>query len=336
MLSRTSNNSFEGVNLGGWLLVERWMTPTLFKDTDAQDEYSLMKTPEGASRIEQHRNSYIKEEDWRWLSAQGITHVRLPIGYWVLHDDAPYRNTKKQLDWAFVMAEKYGISILLDVHALKGSQNGTIHSGRIGAINWKRYKQESLDTLKELAIRYRDSRALWGLEIINEPKVIGNYFALLGYYREAYRMLRGILRPGIYTVFQDGFAPLLFSGVLWAQKSHPVIMDTHFYLVFPKLLSKLSPRTYDRLRYVLYAGVLLLTTWRQPVIVGEWSSVLPQAMFDRVPIDEHYAMLGVTIQRQRNIHHRASGTFYWSYKTEGQGMYNYRSLVESGVISTKN
>jgi hypothetical protein len=26
-------NTLRGVNLGGWLVLERWMTPTLFKDT---------------------------------------------------------------------------------------------------------------------------------------------------------------------------------------------------------------------------------------------------------------------------------------------------------------
>lgn len=327
-------HSFEGVNLGGWLLVERWMTPGLFKDTNAQDEYSFMKTEIGALRIEEHRKTFITEEDWRWLASHAITHVRLPVGYWVLQDDAPYKNAVSQLDWAFTMAEKYNISILLDLHALKGSQNGTIHSGRVGSVGWREFEQHSLDTLAELALRYRDSAALWGIEIINEPKVVGNFIALLRYYRDAYTLLRGILRTGTYTVFQDGFVPLLFSGTLWKRKNHPIIMDTHFYLAFPKLLSKLSPKRYDAVRRVIFGGALLLTSWRQTVIIGEWSSVLPQEMFNRQPQSEHYAMLAATIKRQRRMYHRAVGRFYWNYKTEGRGMYNYRSLVENDTINT--
>ena len=326
--------SFEGVNLGGWLLAERWMTPSLFEGTDAQDEYSLMGTKAGASKIEKHRKNFMTEDDWVWLSKNNITHVRLPVGYWALKDETPYKSTAKHVDWAFEMAEKYSIHILLDLHALKGSQNGTMHSGKIGPVEWRAYEQESLDTLKELALRYRDSPALWGLEIINEPKVIGNYFALLRYYRDAYKMLRGVLKPGTYTVFQDGFVPLLFSGVLWSKKHHPVVMDTHFYLAVPQLLSWMSPKAYDRFRNVLYGGALLLSIWRQPVIVGEWSSVLPQQMFNRVPEDTHYAMLGATIARQRKIYRKALGRFYWNYKAEGEGMYNYRSLIESGTIKT--
>ena len=332
--SKLRGTSFEGVNLGGWLLVEKWMTPSLFKGTDAQDEYSLMNTALGTSRIEQHRNTFITEDDWKWLASNGIAYVRLPVGYWALEDDDPYKNVSQQLDWAFEMAQKYHINILLDLHALKGSQNGTIHSGKVGPVQWRQYVDNSLETLERLALRYRDSPALWGVEIINEPKVMGNYFALLRYYRRAYKLLQGVLRPGTYTVFQDGFVPLLFSGALRARKNYPIIMDTHFYLAFPKLLAKLSPETYDLVRKALYAGTLLLTSWRQPLIVGEWSSVLPQAMFNRVPQPEHLAMLGATIQRQRHMYHRAIGRFYWNYKTEGQGMYNYRSLVETDTINT--
>lgn len=324
--------TFEGVNLGGWLLVERWMTPALFKGTNAKDEYSLMKTKEGPLRMKDHRDTFITEEDWKWLATHNVTHVRLPVGYWVLEDDAPYKNASNHLDWAFAMAEKYGIQILLDLHALKGSQNGTVHSGKAGPIQWRTYEQDSLDVLAEIAIRYRDSPSLWGIEIINEPKVVGNYFALVRYYRDAYALLRSILRPGTYTVFQDGFAPLIFSGTLWSRRHHPVIMDTHFYLVIPKVLSWISPRSYDRFRHAIFSGVLLLTTWRQPVIVGEWSSVLPQEMFNRVPQSEHYAILAATIQRQRRMYRWATGRFYWNYKAEGEGMYNYRSLVESSTI----
>ena len=329
-----NKKTFEGVNLGGWLLVERWMTPSLFEDTNAEDEYSLMQTKAGAARIDKHRQSFISEKDWQWLASHNVGYVRLPVGYWALRSDEPYTNVVKYLDWAFLMAEKYDIKILLDLHALKGSQNGTIHSGKIGPVQWRRYEQDSLDTVKELALRYRNSSALWGIEIINEPKVLGNYIALIRYYRDAYKMLRSILRPGTYTVFQDGFLPLLFSGTLWARKGYPVIMDTHFYLAVPGVLSKLSPKAHDQVRRLLFGGALLLTTWRQPVIVGEWSAVLPQPMFNRTPQNEHYAILAATIQRQRRIYNSALGRFYWNYKTEGEGMYNYRSLVETKTINT--
>ena len=31
-----------GVNLGGWLILEKWMTPELFNNLSAEDEFSLI------------------------------------------------------------------------------------------------------------------------------------------------------------------------------------------------------------------------------------------------------------------------------------------------------
>jgi glucan 1,3-beta-glucosidase len=322
----------EGLNLGGWLVLERWMTPSVFDGTTAEDEFTLSQLTGGKERIQKHRETFIQEKDWRWLSSSGIRYVRLPVGYWVFGEAAPYFGAVRYLDWAFEMAEKYDIKILLDLHGLKGSQNGEMHSGRTGGVEWRRYIDDHLDILRRLAGRYKDSPALWGIEIINEPKVRGHYFALLRYYRKAYKVLQSSLLPGTYTVFHDGFLPPLFSGTLRKKKDFPVLMDTHFYGVFPGLSGRLSPKTYDRIRRSIFSPLLRLTQFSQPVIVGEWSSVLPQPFFDRIPSDRHLALLGETIDRQRNMYSRAFAIFYWNYKTEGRGMFNYRSLVEDDSI----
>ena len=31
----------KGVNLGNWLVLEKWMSPALFEGTTAEDEYNL-------------------------------------------------------------------------------------------------------------------------------------------------------------------------------------------------------------------------------------------------------------------------------------------------------
>ena len=325
--------AIEGVNLGGWLLLERWMTPSLFEGTDAQDEYSFSSLKGSKERIDHHRKTFMTEEDWWWLSKNGITYVRLPVGYWVLKDEAPYYGASIYLDWAFEMAEKYSLNILLDLHGLKGSQNAQMHSGQIGQVKWKKYFADHIAVLTQLAERYKHSPALWGIEIINEPRVIGNYFALLRYYRFAYTLLRQILNPGTYVIFHDGFMPPLFSGALFARKYHPVIMDTHFYLIFPNLLRHMKPATYDILRRLIFTPIIYLVQLAQPLIIGEWSSVLPQTFFDCVPKDRHLQLLADTITRQRHMYRHAKATFYWNYKTEGRGMYNYRSLIEDKIIT---
>lgn len=322
-----------GVNLGGWLILERWMTPSLFDGTDAEDEFHFMQISGAAEKLRHHRETFMTEQDWQWLASNNISFIRLPVGYWALQDDGPFREATASIDWAFAMAEKYGIKILLDLHALKGSQNGEVHSGAIGKVDWWRYRYESLGVLADLAARYKDSPALWGVQIINEPKVLGNYFKLLWYYRTAYARLRKILNTGTYTVFHDGFVAPLFNGALWPRKHHPVVMDSHYYLIAAKLLATLQPARYDAIRGFIYRLLIATSSWAQPVIIGEWGSVLPQPMFDKQAESKHLAMLGATIKRQRTMYDKAIATAYWNYKTEGRGMYNYRSLVEDGIIT---
>lgn len=322
----------EGVNFGGWLVLERWMTPSLFNGTDAQDEVSFMATLDADRKIEQHRKTFITEEDWQWLHGRGIELVRLPVGYWALRSQDGFKEATEHLDWAFYMAKKYKVSILLDIHALGGSQNGEMHSGAVGVVDWWRHRHESLDTITELAKRYSGNPALWGVEIVNEPKLRGHYFKLLWFYRKVYASLRKVLHPGVYTVFHDAFAPPLFAGALRRRRKYPVIMDSHFYLIFGRWLRKLTPEKYDKVRSLIYRSAISFARLFQPVIVGEWSAVLPQAMFNRTDQRKHLDMLGDTVARQRVMYKKSLAIIYWNYKTEGRGMYNYRSLVEDGII----
>lgn len=63
-----------------------------------------------------------------------------------------YRYFTRAISWA----RKYGIRILLDYHALPGSQNGWNHSGKSGQINWMTgvmgiaNAQRHLETLRSL------------------------------------------------------------------------------------------------------------------------------------------------------------------------------------------
>ncbi len=82
--------ALRGVNFGGWLVLERWMTPSLFAGTDAVDEYTFMQTPSAREKVREHQKNFIRESDFKWLHANGVQAVRIPVGYWALEGDAPY------------------------------------------------------------------------------------------------------------------------------------------------------------------------------------------------------------------------------------------------------
>ena len=84
-------HQFRGVNLGGWFVVEPWMTPALFAGTSAVDEHTLMETPDGPELIRRHRETFITEADFAWIAEHGLSLVRLPVGHWTLAGRATVR-----------------------------------------------------------------------------------------------------------------------------------------------------------------------------------------------------------------------------------------------------
>lgn len=335
---RTKQSSLFGVNLGGWFIPELWLTHSIFRGTKAKDLASLLRTEEGKRRYERHLETFITESDFKWLDKHDIRLVRLPVGYWALHNDDTYPATTERLDWAMAMAEKYHIDVLLDLHAVRGSQNGHSHSGSIGVPMWHKsraYQEETIETLLAVARRYDTSPALWGIELMNEPTIGRYYFTLLRFYRRAYKHLRTIMPKGVYIVFPDAFQPLLFSGALRPTRSHPVAIDVHWYAYNPGLSGQYDVRLYMKLRHWWQSTVIFILSLWQPVIIGEWSGVLPLRSLRGVSVEGKHAVEDEHVHLQWRTHRRALASVYWTYKGEGPGIWDFRSLVEDGRIVLK-
>jgi glucan 1,3-beta-glucosidase len=322
-----------GVNLGGWLVIEKWMTPSLFAGTSAEDEYTFMQTKGAAKKLAQHRDSFITESDFKWMSMNGVNAVRIPIGYWILSDTAPFISAVTHLDWAMKTALKYKIQVIIDLHALQGSQNGFDHSAKTGPAEWFKhgsYRQSSLDVLESIADRYKRYKNFWGLQIINEPKVGILHLKLRRFYKQAYTRLTPILHNHTRIVFSDAFSPRLFSGIL-NRRTHPVVMDVHQYHMTTLFAQYFSLDWYNR---VLYWRKKLLTrlSRSQPIIIGEWSGALRQTAYDRLPQETHDHVTKEYTLRQLQVFESVDGWFYWNYKTEKPGVWSFRSQVDDGVI----
>lgn len=326
-----------GVNLGGWLVLEKWMTPSLFRGVDAVDEYTFMQAPDAKEKLEVHRRTFVREEDFQWLAAHGINAVRIPVGYWVLESDGPYVEATEYLDWAMDMADKYGLKVLIDVHGLPGSQNGRDHSGRIGRALWYRsaaYRDRSLEVLGAIARRYKDRSSLWGLQVINEPWIGLFHWKLRRYYKQAYVRLAAILPQTVAIVFSDAFMPRLLSGAL-KKTTHTVVMDVHVYHMATPFAKQLSLKWFlkkTRRRQKMLARL----SRTQPIIIGEWSGVISHQTMRRVPKEQHDALFRQYVALQQEVYGVTQGWFYWNYKTEGAGQWNFRSEVEAGLITLQN
>ena len=83
----------KGVNLGNWLVLEKWMSPALFAGTTAEDEYYLprqLSKEVYEARIKIHRSEYITERDFVTIKSMGMEAVRIPVPYFIFGDREPF------------------------------------------------------------------------------------------------------------------------------------------------------------------------------------------------------------------------------------------------------
>ena len=264
-----------GVNLGGWLVLEKWMTPSLFAGTDAIDEYTFMATPDAVERLRAHHETWITEADFAWLAGHGVDLVRLPVGHWVLADDPPYLGAPELLDAAMDWAAAYGLEVLLDLHAVSGSQNGQDHSGRVGPRAWYRerhHREHTHDALAALATRYGTHPALWGLELVNEP-MDWRLWRLRHFPPRRVRPARRPTGPGHPSGVLRRVRAVAAAGESARQGGPP---DGDRQPLLPGVLS-VGRAPQHRVAHREGARRGRLIRWlsrRQPVVVGEWSGGL--------------------------------------------------------------
>ena len=304
------STKIRGVNLGNWLVLERWMEPELFRGTDAEDETwlrRLLPERELRPRLRAHRDSWIRESDFQWLAEQGVNLVRIPVPYFLFGDVWPFDDLTPWLDKALDWAEKTGIRILLDLHTTPGNQNGYDNGGLVGVCRWCRDPEqvEYVHTvLERLAERYGKRTGLFGIEVLNEPISFLVYHTapttgrardakeaegsghvplrfLRRFYRESYDRLRAILPEEKAIVFHDGFRLLRWNRFFRKSGMKNVYLDTHQYIWAMEMFLPLHRPFVYRL-FLGHAEKQIRKVQKAvPVLVGEWCICTRHASFLR-------------------------------------------------------
>jgi glucan 1,3-beta-glucosidase len=320
------SSPLRGVNLGGWLVLEPWITPGLFEGSEAVDEYTYCQLhAEDLSALTKHRDSFITEQDFAWLQAHGIEAVRLPVGYWLFGDEAPYAATVKYVDKAFTWAKKHKIKILLDLHGAPSSQNGKIHSGRQGAIEWDAHK--TLDVLIRLAEQYGQYQALLGISLLNEPSPEIGKSALKDFYVQAYHELRSRCAKDAWIIFSDAFRPRWWRREFEQGVFPAMSLDYHHYQIY-RWMDKLLPVRWQlwRTSFTVPHKIRRMAK-HHPVIIGEWSLALRTGKRVTPAQRQQYA------QRQLAAFSSAQAWFFWNYRTGYGSSWSYRECVDESLIA---
>ncbi|KAF9217176.1 hypothetical protein BGZ59_006058 [Podila verticillata] len=287
-------NIMRGVNLGGWLVLEPFITPSLFDpyiSAGVVDEYTLCKHlgPDVSRKLlEDHYASWVTEDTFMRLRDLGLNHVRVPVGFWALGNltaDEPY---VPNVAWNYLLraiewARKYGIRVMVELHAAPGSQNGWNHSGRSGLINWLNgtmgtvNAQRTATYVQQLATffaspAYAHVGPIMGM--LNEPAAyeIGAQ-KVKSWYTQTFNSVRQTTGAGKgpWIVIHDGFLGLeAFSGFM--PKSDRLMLDEHQYIMFNTDLMKMTSTAQLQFACSTWGAASRSSTLQfGPTMVGEFS-----------------------------------------------------------------
>lgn len=296
--------------------------------------------------LERHWDTFITEDDFRWLSEIGINTVRIPIGgfffsfgrsfhshtsgYWGVSNQflwgtdfdglgevygGQWARIRRAVHWASI----YNIGVLIDLHGAPGSANGQHISGtssdRVGLFVDEFNLQKTQDVLVYLTEQFTWVNNIVGIQILNEPEYGTDW--LEAYYDRWLGAMRAV--PGAEDLplyIHDAFDLGRYAGYI-AGRSDFVVEDHHSYFVYTD--EDANTPAWLHAQHVLGPVRLGLekesTVARRNLIIGEWSCALTAASLANAedPANSRWWFCSNEESVYRNV---SAGWHFWSYRTE--------------------
>lgn len=206
-----------GINLGGWLIEEMWMTPFVTKPpagmnaNEVKDSVTLWQAFEKRVGIEETqklktawRENWLTEADFKRIRDAGFNHVRLPFIYDL---QAEPQGLFFWLDRALAWAKKYDLYVVLDLHGAPGRQSDGHITGQAG-VNKFFFDLAMVEATEKLwvqiATRYKDRPEVAGYNLLNEPMGAPNNSTLYMVQDRLYRAIRAVDARHL-IIIEDGY-----------------------------------------------------------------------------------------------------------------------------------
>ncbi|KAK4626524.1 Glucan 1,3-beta-glucosidase [Fulvia fulva] len=360
-----------GVNLGGWFVLEPWITPSIFENgpADAVDEYTYTQQlgkDEAKKRLESHWSSFYNEGDFAQMKNLGLNFVRIPVGYWSvapLPDDpyvqGAYAHMRQAVEWA----GNNGLKVMIDLHGAPRSQNGFDNSGKRGPVGWTQGESvaNTIKALNKIRDDFASNPAVAAIELLNEP--MGPQLdqnVLKQFYMDGWGNLRD---SNVAVTFHDAFIGVN-SWNDWGAGMSNLLLDTHHYEVFDS--GALQMGIQDHLNSACGFGNQM-TANNKWTISGEWSGAMTDCAkwlngrgigarydgtFNKDGQGSSYigscdgkfqgtvAGLGEAdrnniasfIRAQIAAYEKADGWIFWTWKNEAAPEWHFKDLAAAGMI----
>ena len=215
--------TLQGVNLGGFLLNENWLTGLGDGDQPRiEDDWSLREVLQSrfetaAPLLKIYQDAFFKADDCDILMRMGLNIIRLPIFYRNLQDADGNWTTNSQgkidfetIDRVVNSCADNGIYTLLDLHGAPGSQSNADHTGRANfnklfedSPAGEAFRDQTVRIWKEIATHYQNHLAIAGYDLLNEPVGAPNPETLWHLYTRLYQAIRS----------QDPYHIIVMEGI---------------------------------------------------------------------------------------------------------------------------
>lgn len=223
----------KGVNLGNWLLQEGWMISWDGNTPGTQSEMKKILYDRGFSAAEidafyeSWRNNFITQSDIEFIASKGMNCIRIPLHYElflsstlraaraeVAYGTRTYASYKtllsnslstigtdyttpgyQKIDDLLSWCSANGIYVILDMHAVPGSQGTDEHiADCIGTPNDLWYSSVNQDVLNALwdniSNRYKNNSTVAMYDLINEPNDIPSEATMQSVYQRLISTIR--------------------------------------------------------------------------------------------------------------------------------------------------
>ena len=320
--------SLQGVNLGGWLVWEAWMSPV---DTskalsdlnpghngynfEARQLLTRRFGPAVAEElIDTYKDAWITLTDLDSIQKLGCNTVRLPLAYdTFLQEDGRWRtNAFARVDWLVTNAWQRGLYTILDYHAFLppgAHQDGSA----TGYWSNAEQKAETAQLWQRIAEHYRDNPAIAMYDLINEP----NNSAPKGRREPSAAVVNDLYAQIYRAIRQVDSRHLIAMEGLWDWKTlrdpqaagyQNVVYSFHWYYFGTKNPADHLSRTEGDLREIR----TMKQRWPVPVLIGEFNHFGDWAAWQHGLNQYREAGLGWTMWSYKN---KASGNSSWGVLT---------------------
>jgi endoglucanase len=169
--------AIRGISLGNWLMPEGYMFKFEVAKSPRQIYAAfdrLLGRERAAAFWQRFRDTYVTQDDIRFIRSVGFNTVRIPL-HWRLFMDAEGNITGdgwSLLDRVLGWIREEGLYAIPDLHAAPGGQTGINHDDGPGyplMFYVPRDRQLTIRLWRAIARRYAGNPAILGYDVLNEP-----------------------------------------------------------------------------------------------------------------------------------------------------------------------